>query len=265
MKQDAGIFSPEAISRDLDVTIIGRRIQYFPVLASTMDAARDFARNSALEGTVIIADTQTAGRGRLARSWHTPQGNIALSIVLYPRLSQLTEMIMLASLGVVHSIEAVTGIKVGIKWPNDVLINGKKVCGILIESDARTQPDERVAYVIIGIGINVNLKPADFSDIAATATSLSLAAGGKVSRLAVVRSLLVETDRLYAKLNNGESLFEEWQERLVTLGQMVKVTAIDAVYEGRAESVERDGSLLVRDANGELRRVVAGDVTLKTT
>ena len=131
------VLSAGAISQDLKTGIIGSRILYYPTLSSTMDAGREAARNGTPEGTVIIAGEQTAGRGRLKRSWLAPSGNIALSVILYPRLSELPEMIMLASLAVTHGIEAVTGIKPQIKWPNDILIEGKKVCGILIESDAR--------------------------------------------------------------------------------------------------------------------------------
>jgi len=255
--------SAAAVSDNLNTALIGRHVEYFPVVSSTMDAARDLVRKGVPEGTVVIAEEQTAGRGRLARSWLTPQGNIALSVILYPRISHLPEMIMLASLGVARSIEVVTGIKPGIKWPNDILIGGKKVCGILLEADARVSPGERAAYVIIGIGINVNLQPSGFSEIASTATSLSLAAGKAISRVALVRNLLMEMDKLYVELNTGRSLFEKWQKSLVNLGQAVTVTSFDAVFEGTAESVGPDGSLFVRCPDGALRRVVAGDVTLK--
>jgi BirA family transcriptional regulator, biotin operon repressor / biotin---[acetyl-CoA-carboxylase] ligase len=258
-----GLLSAGAVSSDLHTEIIGRHVEYFPVLSSTMDAARELVRKGVSEGTAVIAEEQTAGRGRLARTWLTPQGNIALSVVLFPRLAQLPEMIMLAALGVVQSIENVTGLKPGIKWPNDILLNGKKVCGILLETDARLTQGEQVAYVIIGIGINVYLQPDDFTEIASTATSLSVAAGKDVSRLAVVRALLQAMDSLYIGLNSGQSLYEKWRTRLVNLGQAVSVTSVDSVYEGIAESVERDGSLFVRCCDGELKRVVAGDVTLK--
>lgn len=257
------LLSAGVVSSNLDTELIGRRVEYFPVLSSTMDTARDFVRKGVPEGTTVIAEEQTAGRGRLARSWLTPEDNIALSVILYPRLCQLPEMIMLASLGVVQSIETITGLHPGIKWPNDILLNSKKVCGILVETDARPSDGDKVAYVIIGIGINVNLRPAGFSEIASTATSLSVAAGGDVSRLAVIRTLLKAMDNLYADLISGQSLFEKWRTCLVNLGQAVKVTTVDSVYEGVAESVERDGSLFVRCRDGELKRVVAGDVTLK--
>ena len=268
--------STEAISRDLGTRLIGQKVLYYPSLTSTMEIARRAARQGAAEGTVIIADEQTAGRGRLKRAWLTPRGNIALSVVLHPELSSLPAMIMLASLAVVHSIESVTGLKPQIKWPNDVLVNGKKVCGILIENDFQ---GATLTATIIGIGIDVNLQLADFPEIQSIATSLSAQLGSEVSRLKLVRCLLVEIDKLYLALAGGgspsaeftlseanvlrTSLYEEWRDRLITLGKKVRATAVDTVYEGVAESVDRDGSLLLRRPDGSLTRVVAGDVTLR--
>jgi BirA family biotin operon repressor/biotin-[acetyl-CoA-carboxylase] ligase len=259
---DAALSAAE-VTRDLGTRLVGRRVIYYPRLTSTMDVAREEARQGGAEGTVVVADQQTAGRGRLKRSWLAPAGNIALSVLLYPRLVELPSLIMLASLGVVHSIETVTGIRPDLKWPNDVLVRGRKVCGILIETDARVTAGERVTHAIIGVGINVNLDPAVFPEIEPTATSLSRETGGEVSRLSLVRDLLAELDRLYQGLRTGTSLYPEWHERLVTLGQQVRVHSVEAVYEGIAESADRDGSLLVRTAAGELKRVVAGDVTLR--
>ncbi len=247
---------------NLNTELIGQRVAFFPVVSSTMDAARDLVHEGIPEGTVVIAEEQTAGRGRLNRSWMTPRGNIALSVILFPHLSQLPEMIMLASLGVAQSIQKVTAIKPDIKWPNDILIGGKKVCGILLEADARLTQGTRVAYVIIGIGINVNLQPADYANIASTAASLSVVARKDLSRLSLVRALLQEMDKLFVELKSGRSLFTKWRARLITLGQPVTVTSVDSVFTGIAESVEPDGSLFVRCPDGELKRVVAGDVTL---
>jgi len=254
--------SPEIITEGLETRFIGQRVLYFPRLTSTMDVAREEARQGAAEGTVVLAGEQTAGKGRLKRVWLTPGGNIALSLILYPGLEHLPSLMMLASLAVVHSIEAATGLKSEIKWPNDVLINGSKVCGILIESDVR---GDTVNYVIIGIGINVNLRTADFPEIMPIATSLSRELGRDVSRLSVIRRLLVEMEGLYLTLRGGGSLYEEWSENLVTLGKEVRVTATaeGTTYQGVAESVARDGSLRLRGRDGSLTKIVAGDVTLR--
>jgi len=252
--------SADTIIRDLETRFVGQRVIYYPSLTSTMEAAKREAQQGAAEGTVILADEQTAGKGRLKRLWLSPKGSIALSIILYPGLSHLPSLIMLASLGVVHGIEAATGLKAQVKWPNDVLINGRKVCGILIESDVK---GNTVNYTIIGIGINVNLRLADFPEIQSIATSLSDELRRNASRLSVIRCLLAEIERLYLTLTAGESIYEEWRDSLVTLGEKVRAKTGETIHEGIAESVARDGSLLLRGSDGSLTRVVAGDVTLR--
>ena len=248
--------SPAAITNNLGTRFIGKRIIYYASLTSTMEVAKQEAQRGAAEGTVIVADEQTTGRGRIKRTWLSPRGNIALSVILYPNLVYLPSLIMLASLAVVGSIEAVTGLKPQVKWPNDVLINGRKVCGILIESDVQ---GNMVNYAIIGIGVNVNLKLSAFPDLLLTATSLSDELGREVSRLDIIRQLLVEMERLYLTLP-AESIYEQWRDRLITLGRRVCVRSDKTTYEGIAESVTRDGSLLLRHSNGSLTRIVAGDV-----
>ncbi len=252
--------SPASITNELDTHIIGQRVIYYPRLSSTMMVAKQEAQLGAAEGTVIITGEQTAGKGRLKRIWLSPKGNIALSVILYPSLVYLPSLIMLASLAVVHSIEAGTGLRSQIKWPNDVLVNDRKVCGILIESSVR---GNIVDYAIIGIGVNVNLRLFDFPEILSTATSLSDELGRDVSRLRVIRRLLVEVERLYLALQAGGSIYEEWRDSLVTLGRRVRVKSGKTVYEGIAESVARDGSLLLRHSDGSLSKIVAGDVTLR--
>jgi BirA family biotin operon repressor/biotin-[acetyl-CoA-carboxylase] ligase len=255
-----GNILPAAITDNLKTRFIGQRVICYPSLPSTMDVARQQAQQGAAEGTVVLAEEQTAGRGRIKRAWLSPKGSIALSIILHPSPAYLPSLIMVASLAVVHCIEKASGLKAQIKWPNDVLVNQKKVCGILIESDVR---GKAVDYAIIGIGINVNLKPSDFPEISPPATSLSHELGGELSRLDIIRCLLVETERLYLALPAGESVYQEWRDRLATLGQKVEVSSAEARYEGIAESVASDGSLLLRQADGSLTKIVAGDVSLR--
>ena len=193
----------------------------------------------------------------MKRTWLSPQGSLAFSIILYPNVDYLPSLIMLASLAVVRSIETVTGLKLQIKWPNDVLINGKKVCGILIETDVQRNI---VEYAIIGIGVNVNLRLTDFPDILPMATSLSDELGREVSRLDIIRRLLVEIEGLYLALPAGGAIYEQWRDKLVTLGQRIHVKSDKTTYEGIAESVAEDGSLLLRCHDGSLTEIVAGDV-----
>jgi BirA family biotin operon repressor/biotin-[acetyl-CoA-carboxylase] ligase len=252
--------SPELITRGLKTNCIGRKIIYLPSIASTMDIARLEALKGAVEGTVIIAGEQTGGRGRLKRTWLAPKGNIALSIVLYPDVASLPYLIMIASLAVVKSIESVTGIKGQIKWPNDILINGKKVSGILIENEVR---GNKVGYSILGIGINVTLKANDSADIANTATSLKRESGVKGIYVKLIRKLFQEFDGLYVKLPEGKAIYEAWRDRLVTLGKPVKAQSGRQIIKGIAESVNEDGVLLIREEDGSLIKVEAGDVTLR--
>jgi len=253
--------SPASITHNLSTRFVGQRVIYYPSLSSTTEIAKREAQQGATEGTVVVADEQTAGRGRVKRAWLSPKGCIALSIILYPSVLHLPSLVMLASLAVVRSIEAVTGLKPQIKWPNDVLVNGKKVCGILIESQVKRA---NVEHAIIGIGANVNFRVSDFPGIAPIATSLSDELGGEVSRLDIIRHLLVEIERLYLTLLGGAgAIYEEWRDCLVTLGRKVQVKMGETTYEGIAESVAKDGSLLLRHQDGSLTKIVAGDVTLR--
>ncbi len=251
--------SPASVTVNLGTRFIGQRVLYYPEVTSTMDVAKREAQQGAAEGTVIIADKQIAGKGRLERTWQSPEGNIALSVILRPGVAYLSSLIMLASLAVVHCIES-TGLKSQVKWPNDVLVNGRKVCGILIENGVR---GNTVDFAIIGIGINVNLRPSDFPEFQSAATGLSYELGRDVPRIDIIRCLLVEIERLYLSLSVRGAIYEEWRDRLVTLGKRVKVNMGKTGYEGFAESVDRDGSLLLRQSDGNVTRVVAGDVTLR--
>lgn len=251
----------EAITNGLKTRFVGQKTLYFPSLTTTFDVARQEALNGAPEGTAVIANEQTAARGRLRRVWLTPQGNIALSVILYPCREHLHSLIMAASLAMARCIEVVTSLKPEIKWPNDVLIGGKKVGGILIESDVRT---DRVNYAILGIGMNVNLNVADFPEIQTKVTSLSHELGKEVSRLDLIRCLFSEIEFFYLASTAGDTVYEQWQRKLVTLGKEVRVTSAtgETTITGIAESVDRDGSLWLRLDDGSLTRVIAGDVTL---
>jgi BirA family biotin operon repressor/biotin-[acetyl-CoA-carboxylase] ligase len=252
--------SPAAISDGLDTSFIGQVVISYPSLPSTNDAARIEAKKGAREGTVIIAGEQIAGRGRVGRKWVSPPGSVALSIILYPPLAYLPSLIMVASLATANAIERVTALRAQLKWPNDVLVNGRKICGILVESDVK---GSKVDYAVIGIGLNVNINLADYPGIVPLATSLSQELGQQVSRRRIIQSLLAEAERLYLALGEGDSVFRQWRARLVTLGQPVRVSSGEATCEGIAESVAQDGSLLLRQPDGDLLKVVAGDVTLR--
>lgn len=252
--------SEASILSNLKTNFVGQHVIYFPRLSSTMDAARQAAREGAAEGTLVIAEEQTAGRGRAGRTWFSHRGGLAYSIILHPVLPQLSSLIMIASLAVAHSIESLTPLHAGIKWPNDVLINGKKVCGILIENALK---GAGVDFSIVGVGLNVNGAPPTLSPPAIPATSLSNETGKEIPRLRILYRLMEETEQLYTRVVAGNSLVNEWRHRLVTLGQQVQVGIDGITITGIAEDVEEDGSLLLRGAGGKLIKVVAGDVSLR--
>ena len=250
--------SPAAITHNLKTRFVGQRVIYRPRLTSTMETARQEAQRMAAEGTVVVAGEQVAGRGRLNRAWQSPRGSIAMSVILYPGIIHLSSLIMVASLAVVHAIGEVTGLRSLIKWPNDVLINDRKVAGILIENGVR---GSNVDYAIIGIGINANLRISDFPELAPSATSLYDELGREVSQVDVIRQLLIEIEKLYLALPSGDSVYREWRASLVTLGKKVRVKSAETILEGIAESVSRDGSLLLRRSDGTAVEIVAGDAT----
>lgn len=252
--------SAEAISGNLKTRFVGRRLVYYPSVASTMSLARQAAREGAAEGSAVVAGEQTAGKGRRNRVWRSPPGSISLSLVLRPRAGEFGSLVMVAALAVVSAIEAVTGLRPVIKWPNDVLINRRKVSGILIETEVGGGPKD---YAVVGIGINVNLKVADYPEIAQIATSISDEVGREVSRFELLRRLLEEFERLYLAATAGTGVFDEWRARLVTLGKRVAVSCEGTRLEGVAESVAPDGSLWLRRPDGTLSRIVAGDVSLR--
>ncbi len=254
--------SPEAVSRRLTTRFVGRNFFYYPSVTTTMDVARKAAKEGASEGTVIVAEEQTDGKARLGRTWINPPGVVAVSVILRPEMSQLIRLTMVAALATSRCIEKATGLNTTIKWPNDILIRGRKVSGILSESTLRGQS---VDWAVIGIGINVNFDPKDYPEIADIATSLSVELDKEVSRLEVLLHLLNEVEFFYLALRRGEPVHEEWRSKLETLGKVAQVKAGNDIEKGYAESVDEDGALMLRRPDGTLARIVAGEITLRTS
>ena len=227
-----------------------------------MDEARRLADEGRPEGTVVIAEEQTAGRGRFDRVWVSPPGDdLLFSVILRPQVEQLPYVNMAATLAVSGAIVTLTGLNPAIKWPNDVRIGGRKVCGTLIET---SMEGERVRYAVVGMGLNVNFDPSRHPDIVGTATSLSIETGKRLDRTRVLADVLRRLDDLYAAVKEGRSLTEEWAARLETLGKDVRVRWRDQVYEGLAREVDEQGNLVIANADGSTVTVVAGEVTLQS-
>ena len=248
-----------SIRSRLKTKFIGQQLHYYPSLASTMDTAKKIAKETASEGTVVIAETQTAGRGRQGRAWLSPEGSLAVSVILKPSLDNLPQLVMIASLAVVRAINKAASLETQIKWPNDVLIKGKKVCGILIESEVK---GEKVNFAIIGMGINVNFNPLDFPEISEIATSLSHEIAAEISRTELISALLFELEQLYLQAQAGAPIYREWQASMDTLGKWIQVRTGNTVEQGKAEAVNEHGNLILRRSDGSLTEILAGDVTV---
>jgi len=253
--------SPESITCDLDTKIIGRSVLCYQAIASTNDIAARLATEGTPEGTLVIAEEQTKGRGRLGRHWQAPRGSsLLMSVIFYPALlpSQTQRVAMVCSLGLLAGIRLATGLEPRLKWPNDILIGEKKVAGLLAEASVS---GSEVSYVVVGMGLNVNLDPAILGDVALAPTSLAHELGHPMDRLSLLRRILRETDARYLHLRQGWSPREEWAANLATLGQSISVYLGDEVLTGIAEDVDEDGMLLLRDPDGTLHRLPVGDVT----
>jgi BirA family biotin operon repressor/biotin-[acetyl-CoA-carboxylase] ligase len=249
------------LQRQLRTEELGRRLIYYTSVGSTQDVARREADAGAPEGTLVLADEQTAGRGRLGRAWASPPGqNLYLTLVLRPPLAALKRLTMVAPLAVARAVAETTGLQVGIKWPNDVWVGRRKLSGVLLESEVQ---GDSVRYCLLGIGVNVNMDVAAVPELADIATSLRRELGREVSREEVLASLLNHLEVLYRGACRGEPVLEEWRACLITLGQEVTVRFGQQVEEGLAEDVDEEGRLLLRRRDGSRIAIEAGDVTLR--
>jgi len=231
-----------------------QRIHYFPEIGSTMDVARELARKGAGEGTIVIAEAQAHGRGRLSREWLSPKGGIYFTLILRPSISPAyaPRINLMASVAVAATIRKLFGLKAELKWPNDVLIGGRKVCGILAEMDAEM---DVVNFVNVGIGINANTSVPQFEK---TATSLKDMLGREISRKEFLSVVLVELERRQALLMEG-ALLDEWKKLSGTLNKYVRILSPGEVIVGRAIDIDTTGALIIRKRNGSLKQALAGD------
>jgi len=256
---------PQEIALGLNTSIIGRRILYREEVTSTQDEAGEAARRGVEEGVVVISERQTRGRGRKGRSWASPpREGVYFSAVLRPNLrpSQIIQIPLIAGVAVCKAIRRVTPLEPRIKWPNDITIGGKKVAGILAEMSCDI---DRVDYIVLGIGVNVNtqcsLLPEPTRGIA---TSLAEKCGEYVSRVRLVQCLLAEFDALYRTflVSGFATLREEWKALDSTVGSWVKVSDAEEEMKGKALDIDGEGFLLVRKENGDVKRIISGDVSL---
>lgn len=256
---------PQEIQNGLSTNYIGRKIYYFPKLESTNIIAKEkatYKEEGVNEGTIVIAERQSAGKGRLGRKWFSPTGGIWLSIILYPQLSPsyIPRITLMTAVAVVKAIERCAQIKGQIKWPNDILINEKKVCGILTEMSAEL---DLINWVVVGIGINVNIKKKEFpEDIRERTTSLKEALRKEISRVRLVQIFLKEFERYYELLKRREIslILKEWKSCSHTLGKKIKINIGKNVVTGEAIDINEEGALILKKGDGELIEIISGTI-----
>ena len=300
MSDQSTPYTPQSIRAGLNTLILGRRIEVHEQVGSTNDLARQAGRRGEPEGLVIVAEEQTAGRGRLDRVWSAPPGCCVLcSVLLRPRFSPYNAfyLTIATALAVFRACAGYFPTREGearenwetppnprtgdapvnpsagrteirdtppnpamIKWPNDVLVNGRKVAGVLSESELSGDDWE---FAVVGFGINANLEPNQLQGLRATATSLSIELGQPVDRTALLCHVLAEMEDLYLTLQNGQFglVYSQWASRLGTIGKRVAVRDGAETVEGQALRVDFDGALILRLDDGTQRRVLAGDIT----
>ena len=251
------LFSSE-ISRQLNTKFIGKKIYYYDSISSTMDMALQLGLKGSPEGTLVVAETQTKGRGRLGRDWFSPKyKGIYLSLILRPKIlpNQASILTLFSAVSVCEAIREKTDLDIKIKWPNDLLLDNHKLGGILTELSAEM---DEVHFIAIGIGLNVN---NDKKTLVAGAISLKKYAGEDTNRVELLREILhkMEVNYLLFQEKGSLPIIEKWQDYNITLGRRTKILSHQKYIEGEAVDIDIDGGLLIRDDQGFIQKVMAGD------
>jgi len=252
------LFASE-VARQLNTRFIGKKIYYFDTVSSTMDSALQLAMKGSPEGAIVIAESQTKGRGRLGRNWFSPKyKGIYLSLILRPKISpnQAPLLTLMSAVSICEAVKEKTDLACQIKWPNDILIHHKKLGGILTELNAETDLSR---FVVVGIGLNVN---NDKKTIPHQATSLKEQKKENINRLELLQEILrkIEENYLSFQKNGGQSIIDKWRDWSISLGRRVRVSFQNEHIEGQAIDIDIDGGLLIRNDAGLTQKVMAGDV-----
>lgn len=255
---------PALLTTGLKTVLIGKRVRHAMLLDSSNSEAERLAVSGEPEGTVVVAERQSAGRGRLGRAWFSPENlGIYLSVILKPplRADRASFLTLCAAVSVTEAIRNVTGLEAAVKWPNDVILSGKKVCGILTEIET---DGGRLDHAILGVGLNANQERGGFPP-ELYATSLKIELGAAVSRLELARAFLEALEKSYTLLESGDygGIIDRWLDLSVTVGRRIRATSLDGrVLEGVATGLDENGCLLLRLDGGLTKRVTGGDISL---
>jgi BirA family biotin operon repressor/biotin-[acetyl-CoA-carboxylase] ligase len=256
---------PEELRRALSGSLFGTDILHYELLESTNDLARSLAQQGAPEGMVLVADEQLAGRGRMGRTWLSrPGANLLFSILLRPRFDpeQVFALTMVLAVSAAEALEKRTGVKVGIKWPNDLYAGPRKLAGILTEIGVK---GSTVEHVVIGMGLNVHWRPEEGEEMRGPATSLLTETGRSYKRTELLACILNEFEGSYRRFLDGgpESLYSRWNELSLVLGRDVVIDSGEEKICGKALFIDRSGALILEERGGGQRRIINGDVSLR--
>jgi BirA family biotin operon repressor/biotin-[acetyl-CoA-carboxylase] ligase len=256
------MYLEEEFKRELTTQVFGRQLFVYDSIDSTNTCAKTLANRGAEEGTVVIADHQTAGRGRFGRTWHAEPGSgLLFSVIVRPTFSadKIGLLPFFAAAGVAYAVESVTGMQCKCKWPNDILFNGKKCCGILMESISQ---QNKFDYAILGVGLNVNQKRFS-GDLEGKATSLHSECGREFDRRNVFCQIMSSLESHYTDVRKGDfdTVLKEWKARATIFGKRITLTQAAEVTNGIAINLAADGGLVVETETGQ-HVFHAGDVTL---
>ena len=260
------LHADDLIARLGKTKVIGRDVRIFEQTTSTNDVIERLARDGVKEGVVVFAESQTKGRGRLGRKWISPtHKGLWFSLLLRPDLrpQEATQLTVASATALRRAIHSETGLNPEIKWPNDILVHGKKVAGILTEMSAEL---DRVRHIILGIGVNINMSAGEFQpELRKFATSLKIESGRTISRADMATAILRELDGDYARICGGlfAEVADEWEAHCTTIGRDVTIRIGERRLRGRAESLSDEGALLLRTEHGHLESITGGDVTLE--
>ena len=250
---------PCEVSHALNTKLIGKKIYYFDTVSSTMDIAFQLGIKGLAEGTLVLAESQTKGRGRLGRSWFSPKyKGIYLSLILRPKIlpNQASIFTLLSAVSICDALKEIVGVEAKIKWPNDILIHNKKLGGILTELNAEM---DEIYFIIIGMGLNVNNDKKTLID---GATSLKEQKKENINRITLLQEILrkIEANYLLFQKKGSQSIIEKWCSYNITLGKRVKIICQKEHLEGQAMSIDIDGGLLLRNDSGLTQKIMTGDV-----
>ena len=266
LESNTDMLLPWEITSGLKTKIFGKQVYYFDSIDSTQTQAMKIASDEANNGTVIIAEKQTSGKGRLGRKWISPKGGIWLSIILHPKfdISVITLFPIASALALSNAIEKTLNIKSELKWPNDITIKGKKVAGMLVDASLESN---KIENLILGVGINFNVDVKQIEKILKNTPNFygitSLSEQNKtVKSILLVQSFLMELEQIYNLLNTGDTkkIIRDWTRRSSTIGQNIELSTENGKIRGKAIKIDEDGALVILE-NKKNRRITSGDIT----